>query len=243
MRVASVRWLAFILAVNMAYALDPMYDYRYTLGPEILVPDAFYFGLGAFTRRNEDLTAVSNLQIGLTNEFEIGMKFMGGTNDKWITDKDIKHHDPWDLVFLIDFGAKYAISRNLSFQADVPIALNRYRVWGGVLSLSQWDGYTRNVSFLFEGRLGFAGVAGPGRYVKPALAFFPFFQIGESFRLSVGTIASGSYYLREDFMMDILPRLEVGLRWFRVQVEISRGILTWEAEKQNRYAMFISADI
>lgn len=235
------RWLAvFILSVNMAYALDPMYDYRYTLGPEILVPDAFHVGFGAFSRLNEDAKVVFNFQVGIMNNLEAGMKYMVGTNDDWIiTRSTYRNH----TLSMIDIGLKYAISRNLSLQADVPMALNKDREWGGVLSLSQWDGYTKNVSFLFEGRLGFGGAAGSDRYVKPAAAFIPYFQIGESFRICIGTIASGSNYFKDDFMVDILPRIELGLVWFRLQAETSIGILTWDAEKYNRYALFISADI
>ena len=234
-----------LILVQAVYALDPMYDYRYTLGPEILVPDAFRAGVGGWTYINEDLTFVANTQLGLTNEFEIGIKYMGGTKDNWIINRNIKPHDPWDISHLIDVGAKYAISPHLSLQADVPIALNEKRDWGGVLSISQWDGYTKNVSFLFEGRLGFGGAAGEeDGYVKPSAAFFPYFQIGESFRFSIGTIGSFSFgRFKEDVMLDIMPRLELGLAWFQLMGEVSIGILTVRAEKYNRGALFIVFDI
>jgi hypothetical protein len=234
-----------LILVQAVYALDPMYDYRYTLGPEILVPDAFHFGVGGWTYINEDFTIAANLQLGLTDEFEIGIKYIGGTNNSWVINRNIKPHDPWDISHLIDIGAKYAISRHLSLQADVPIALNEDRDWGGVLSISQWDGYTKNVSFLFEGRLGFGGAAGEAdSYVKPSLSFFPYFQIGESFRLSIGTIGSFSYgRFKDDVMLDILPKLELGLAWFRLTGEVSIGILAWKAEKYNRFALFIVSDV
>jgi len=236
-----------LIMVKAVYALDPMYDYRYTLGPEILVPDAFHFGIGGWTYINEDLTMVANVQLGLTNEFEIGIKYMGGTNNNWVLNRNIKPHDPWNISHLIDIGAKYAISPHLSLQADIPIAQNKDMDWGGVLSISQWDGYTKNVSFLFEGRLGFGGAVGEtDSYVKPSLAFFPYFQIGESFRLSIGTIGSASANYRhfeDDAMLDILPRLELGFSLFRLTGEVSIGIITWKAEKYNRFAMFVVADI
>jgi len=232
--------LIFISAFSISHALDPIYDYRYTLGPEILVPDAFHVGAGAFSRFNEDAKIVFNLQVGIIDNLEAGLKYMVGTNDDWIITRDTYRNH---TISMIDIGIKFALSKNLSLQADVPMAINRDREWGGVLSLSQWDGYTRNVSFLFEGRLGFGGAAGDGRYVKPVAAFFPYFQIGESFRLSTGTIVSGSNYFKDDFMLDILPKLEVGLVWFRAQVEYSIGILTWKAEKHNRLALFITSDI
>ncbi len=232
------RWLAvFILAANMAHALDPMYDYRYTLAPEILVPDALHVGLGAYTYRNNDIKLISNVQIGLAQTFEVGLKYLLGTNNDWIITRSKDEHK--HNLSILNIGAKYAIKPHLSLQADVPFAPNK-DWWGGVISLTQWDGYTKNVSFLYEGRLGFGDAAGEDRYVKPAVAFFPYFQMGESLRLSAGALASGS---KDDFILDILPRVEAGFAWFRLAGEVSFGILTWRAEKYNRYAMFIVADV
>jgi len=228
--------IALILAFNFSYALDPMYDYRYTLGPEIVVPDAFFVGAGFWTRRMNDLyLVIPNIQIGLGDRFEMGAKYIGG-------------YYKGDISSLVDIGAKFAISRNLALQADVPFALNGDMDWGGVLSLSQWDGYTKNVSFIYEGRLGFGSAAGNGRYVKPSLAYFPFFQVGNAFRLSVGTICSFGVgktydYFKEDFMLDIMPRVEFGILHLRFMGEVSIGILTWEAKKRNRYALFVTTDI
>jgi len=224
-----------VLAFNFSYALDPMYDYRYTLGPEIVVPDAFIWGVGGWTRYNNDLSLMTNIQIGLTDRFEIGTKIIGDFR-KWYLNSS-----------LVDIGAKFAISRNLSIQADVPFAINSKSDWGGVLSISQWDGYTKNVSFIHEGRLGFLGAAGNNRYAKISYAYFPYFQIGNAFRLSVGALFSssvGSYdYSKKDAMCDIMPRVEFGIFHLRFMGEVSIGILTWEAEKRNRYALFITTDI
>jgi len=234
MKNAKLSIISLILAFNFSYALDEMYDYRYTLGPEIVVPDAFFVGFGGWTRYTNDLYGMGNIQIGLSDRFEMGAKLIGGYG---------KRH----YSYLVDFGAKFAISKNLALQADLPFALNEDRDFGGVLSISQWDGYTKNVSFIYEGRLGFGGTAGDGRYVKPSLAYFPHFQIGNAFRLSVGTICSfgiGAYeYLKDDFMLDIMPRVEFGVFHLRFMGEVAIGILTWEAKKQNRYAAFVTTDI
>ncbi|MCL2206558.1 MAG: hypothetical protein FWB90_00495 [Fibromonadales bacterium] len=236
--------LTLIFALNFAYALDPMYEYRYTLGPEILVPDAFHAGTGFYTRRNADGKFIFNFQIGLAQSLETGLKYSIGTKEDWVIAKDKSNHDEEHNFHMIDIGLKYAINPHLTLQADFPVALNKDWDWGGVLTLSQWDGYTKNLSFLSEFRLGFAGAAGEDTYVKPAGAIIPNFQIGESFRVSVGTIASFSFEnFGHDFMLDILPKLELGLKWFRLTGEVSIGILTLEAEKRNKYAIFIVSDV
>ncbi|GHV10668.1 hypothetical protein AGMMS49938_00080 [Fibrobacterales bacterium] len=226
-------------------ALDPLYDYRYTLGPEILVPDAFFLGIGGWTHRYDDGSVTVNAQLGLNESVEIGAKFIIGTNDEWVLTQTRNR----SIIPLIDVGAKYAISPHLVLQADVPIALNKDKKWGGVLTLSQWDGYTKNVSFLMEGRLGFGGAAGENEngdnpYAKAAFSFTPYFQIGDAFRISVTTISSASAgNFEDDFMLDILPRVEAGFSMFRLNLETSIAILTWKAEKFNRYALFILTDI
>ena len=234
--------IVFLFAFNASHALDPIYDYRYTMGPEILVPDAFFVSGGFYSRWNADGMLVLNMQLGLTDNIEIGAKFLGGTNDNWVISD--KNRGNRDIIPVLDVGAKFAISPHLSLQADIPIALNNEKDWGAIVSISQWDGYTKNVSFLFEGRLAFLGSAGEDGYVKPSLAYFPHFQIGESFRLSVGPVASFSWgNIKDDLMLDILPRLEVGFAMFRLIGEASIGILTWEARKYNRFAGFVQADI
>jgi len=221
-----------VLAFNFSHALDAMYDHRYTLGPEIVVPDAFLVGGGAWTRYKNDLSLMSNLQIGLTDRFEIGAKIIGEFK-KWYLNSS-----------LIDIGAKFAISRNLALQADVPFTLNSERDWGGVLSISQWDGYTKKVSFIHEGRFGFGSSAGEDRHVKISYAYFPYFQISDAFRISVGALLSSSAeYFSKDFMGDIMPRVEFGIFHLRFMGEVSIGILTWKADKCNRYALYVTTDI
>jgi hypothetical protein len=234
--------IAFIFAVNISHALDPMYNYRYTLGPEILVPDAFHGSAGFFTHLNADGVGSLNFQLGLADEFEIGAKYMLGTDDKWIISEG-RHNERFNH-HTVDVGFKYAITRHVSLQVDVPLSLNEDREWGGVLSVSSWSGYTRNISFIYEGRLGFLGASGPDNHVKLSGAFVPYVHIGDAFRLSVCTVGSFSVQnFEKDAMLDMMPRIEAGFTSFRLMGEASIGILTWKTEKYNRYSAFAIFDI
>jgi len=231
------------ILAQTTYALDPMYEYRYTLGPEILVPDAFHVGTGFYTRRNADIRFIVNSQIQLIDQLEFGFKYLGGTKDDWVLKQYV--HDQKLSWHMINFGVKFALNQHLTLQADIPIALNRDWDWGGVLSITKFNGYARNLSFLSEFRLGFGGAAGEDSYVKPAAAFVPNFQIGQSFRVSIGTIASFSFEnSANDLMLDILPKVEVGIfEGISLTGEVAIGILTWDAERYNRYAVFIMTKI
>jgi hypothetical protein len=235
------------IPVQTIYALDPMYDYRYTFGPEIVVPDAFHVGIGGWTHYNEDLSLALNFQIGLIDEFELGLKYIGGTNQKWIIAKPGEGKEREHRFSLIDVGAKYAISPYLALQADVPMAINKNMKWSGVLSITNYSGFAKNVSFIYEGRFGFGEMPGENSYVKPSLSVTPFFQIGPYFRMSTGVVSSFSVGDREDFkrdfMLDVLPRIELGFVPFRITGEVSVGILTYDAKRYNRYALLIVSDV
>jgi hypothetical protein len=250
---ASIATLA--LAFSAVHALDPMYDYRYTLGPEILVPDAFHFGAGFFTRRNSDGRVVANLQAGLTDNFEIGTKLLFGTSDNWVIEKNATSHDDSTLVPIVDIGLKIGFLQYWAIQLDIaPIALNTGMDFGGVLSVSKYNSYTKYISYILEGRLGFGGASGNKDFVKFSGAIFPYFLLADGFRLSVGAV--GSAYLidikEKDLvapddsysMLDILPRAEFGFKWFRLMAEVSVGILTApDIKKYNRYTAYIIRDI
>ncbi|MDR2579690.1 MAG: hypothetical protein LBC85_01685 [Fibromonadaceae bacterium] len=235
--------LLIIFAFN-AYALDPMYNYRYTLGPEIVVPDASHASLGVWTYLNEDLVLSSNVQFGLTDKFEIGAKYIGGTNDEWVTSRS---RDRNHFNSIVNVGAKYAIYPHIALQADVPVSLNRDMDWSGILTVTKYDAFARNVSFIYEGRVGFGEMVGDNSYVKTAASGSAYFQIGSAFRMSVTAVSSGSVGsardLKDDFMVDVLPRIEMGFKSFRVIGEVAIAILTYNAEELNRYAVFVVSDM
>jgi hypothetical protein len=217
-----------------------MYNYRYTLGPEILVPDVFFASAGFWTHYNEDGTFSFNTQLGLADKFEIGLKYLAGTQDGWIISKSRSRSNS----SLIDIGAKYAITPTMALQADFPMSINRDWDWGGIVSLSQWNGHTKNVSSVYEGRIAFGGASGIDNHAKLSAAFVPDFQLGSAFRLSACAVGSASIEnVKNDFMFDMLPRIEAGFKSFRVMGEVSIGILTYDAEKYNRYALFVASDI
>lgn len=223
--------LLLAIAVNSALALDRMYDVRYTFGPEILVPENFSAGGGFFTQFEEDLTVPFNLQVGVNEFWEVGAKLSMATYDKLET-----------VQGFLDLGAKYRFTSYSAFQADAMLGLNNEDGGALVLTYTRAHRYTKNVSILFEGRSGFFdAVTGADGYVKLAGGVYPQFQVGDAIRFSIGAVGSGSVgNLQDDFMVDLLPRLEIGLRQgLMLQAETAIGILQDDNNDRTRFGMHI----
>lgn len=227
--------LLLALLASSALALDPLYDVRYTFGPEILVPDEFTAGGGFFTRFEEDISLPLNVKIGIDEFWEFGAKLTPGTQDKLES-----------VQSYIDLGVKYRFTSYSAFQADAMLGVNNDR--GGALALTytRAQRYTRNVSMLFEGRTGFFDAAtGEDGWVKLAGGLYPQFQVGNAVRFRIGAISSGSLgHLSDDFMLDLMPQVEVGIgKGLKVQAEVAVGILQDDNNDNTRFGMYLTTGI
>ena len=223
------------MAASAAFALDPMHDVRYTLGPEILIPNEFTASGGFYTRFEEDLTLPFAIKVGLNEEWEIGSKLSLGTYDKLES-----------VQGFLDVGAKYRFTSYSAFQADLMLGINNDK--GGALALTytRAQRYTRNFSMLFEGRTGFfEPVTGEDGWVKLSGSLYPQFQVGESVRFRVGAVSSGSLgNLGGDFMVELLPQKEGGLpQGFSILAEVAVGILQDDNNDDTRLGMYVTTGI
>jgi hypothetical protein len=220
-----------------AFALDLLYDVRYSQGPEILVPTAFHGGVGFNTRWEDDGVFPVNVQIGINEKWEAGAKVILG----WPYTTASKA-EPFRAF--LDVGGKYAITPYSALQVDAWIGLNNSEGGGFVLGYTKLEQYTKNFSLLSEARLGVLdAVAGDSGWVKPMIGFYPNFQVAEFLRFYIGGVVSGSVgNLTEDFSFDLMPRAEVGFSRFRLLAEVSIGILLKNNNK-NRISLFGTVDL
>ncbi len=73
----------------------------------------------------------------------------------------------------------------------------------------------------------------------------PQFQLGKPIRASIGVLTSGSVgEISRDFMLDLLPRLEVGiLSHLTVSGEVAIGILQSDNNDKVRLSFYVSCQI
>lgn len=229
-----MKWFSVLLLgvlASSASALNRIHDMRYTFGPEILVPNEFTAGGGFYTQFEEDMTLPMALKIGINDQWEMGSKLSLATYDKLESAQGF-----------IDLGAKFLFTSYSAFQADVMLGLNNSDGGALVLSYTRAHRYTRNVSVLFEGRTGFFDAAtGEDGWVMLVGGVHPQFQVGDAVRFRIGAVSSGSIGdLREDFMLDLLPQVEIGLRnGIKLQAEVAVGILQEDNNDNTRFGMYL----
>lgn len=214
--------LLLVLGAVSSFALDRIWDARYTFGPEFLTRDRFSAGGGFYTNYEEDGYLPLNIQVAINDFWEIGGKLLFETED-----------DLESVQTYVDVGAKYRIFEYSTVGADFLIGVGNHRGAGLVFSYATLQPLSRIFSTLYEARIGFLDrVVSDGGLATIAFGATPEFKFTEALLAMIGIEASGSLgNIMDDFMVDIVPRVQIGvLPYFHVAAEISIGILQ---EKNN----------
>ena len=209
-----------ILATNV-FALDNIWDMRYTFGPDSRPSPKLGFGFGARSDYDPNVLFPINLTSGLTTNFDVGTKVNIQTYDK------MDH-----MQASLDIGGRFRFNSASFFELDGYFGLNRNNGSAIVLTLGSDQVISKNFLNYYEARAGFLdGVTGDGGYVKFALGMTPTLIFGRLFRCMVEVNTSGSAgHLRDDFMIDILPKFELTFGGTRVRLDFDIGVMQ---EKNN----------
>lgn len=209
-----------ILATNV-FALDNIWDMRYTFGPDSRPSPKLGFGFGMRSDYDPNILFPINLTSGLTKNFDVGTKVNIQTYDK------MDH-----MQASLDIGGRFRFNSASFFELDGYFGLNRNNGSAIVLTLGSDQVISKNFLNYYEARAGFLdGVTGDGGYVKFALGMTPTLIFGRLFRCMVEVNTSGSAgHLRDDFMIDILPKFEFTFGGTRIRLDFDIGVMQ---EKNN----------
>lgn len=226
-----IRKLLFVIAFFSIYAsaLDRMWDARYTFGPEIRSYSKMGFGVGLRSGFNTDVTMPLNFQARLGKDIGFGAKLFFISSDKL---ESVEGN--------IDVGAKFNLSTNSYVGIDGCFALNRNNGGGLVFTYSKLTPVASSFSNIYEVRAGFLeGITGPNGYVKLQVGVMPTLQLGDQFTAMVEMNSSGSVgNVKDDFMVDLLPKLELRLSNVRLRLEVDIGILLKKNNDQKKIALY-----
>lgn len=228
MRKALIALLA-VLAAN-AFALDHIWDMRYTFGPESRPSPKIGFGFGMRTDYNSDILFPINLTSNLTKNFDVGTKV------------DIQTYNRLDHTQAsIDIGGRFRYNTSSFIEIDGYFGLNRNNGSALVLTIGNDQHISKNFLTYYEARAGFLdGVTGEDGYVKFQLGITPTLVFGRLFRCMVEVNSSASAgHLQDDFMIDILPKFELTLGGTRVRLDFDIGVMQEKNNDRKGIALYV----
>ena len=209
-----------ILCAN-AFAVDRMWDIRYTFGPDTRPSPRWGLGVGAVNNYGTDILFPVNVTTALSREWNIGGKV------------NVQSLDKFDQVIItLDIGGRYLINENNFLELDGNFGLNRNNSTAVVLTYGNEQFISKNFANFYELRVGaLQGVTGEDGYVKLAAGMTPTLYFTSFFRTFIEINMSGSVgNLTDDFMVDIIPKLELTISTFRIRLDFDIGIMQ---EKNN----------
>lgn len=217
----------FFLATTSAFSYDIIQDVRYTMGSEYQSIYKMQFGVGLHTAFDSEATIPIQLQGRLSKYFEIGSKVILEKQNEWFGNMDI--------------GAKFFFSSGSYIALDGYFGINRDNGAAGVLSYGSRSNTAKNfyVDYEFRAAIGDAVVYPDGLF-KLSAGIKPTLQFGESVLATIEIITSGSVAeLKEDYKMDIIPKLEVLLGNIGIALEYNIGILLDSNNNDNIIGLYV----
>ena len=141
----------------------------------------------------------------------------------------------------VDFGGRYRMGAARYIELDGYFGLNRNNGGALVLTYGREHYIAKNFSNSYEARAGFLeGVTGEDGYVKFGLGTIPTLHFGRSFLCMIEITSSGSIgHLKDDFMVDIIPKMEIAFGATRVRVEFDIGVMQDDNNDQKSIALYV----
>ena len=226
------RILALFIAVLCAnaFAVDHIWDIRYTFGPDTRPSPRWGIGAGAVSNYGSNILFPVNLTTALSREWNIGGKM------------NVQSIDKFDQVIIsLDIGGRYLINDNNFIELDANFGLNRNNSTAVVLTYGNEQFISKNFANFYELRVGaLQGVTGEDGYVKLAAGMTPTLYFTTFFRTYIEINMSGSVgCITDDFMVDIIPKLELTLGTFRVRLDFDLGIMQEKNNDVQTIALYV----
>lgn len=230
---SAVVALAALLSTN-AFALDRIWDMRYTFGPDSRPSPKFGAGVGLRSDFGSSVLFPLNIMGQISKDFDIGAKI------------DIHTYNEMDNVeAAVDFGGRFRLQTGSFVELDGYFGLNRNNGSAIIVTYGKEHYIAKSFSNLYEVRAGFLeGVTGEDGYVKIAAGMTPTLTFGNVARVMMEITTSGSVgNLDDDFMIDIIPKLELSMGSVRLRLDFDIGVLQEDNNDQKSIALYVSTTL
>ena len=226
------RILCLLIAIlaTSSFALDHFCDMRYNFGPESRPSPKMGVGLGIRSPFNSDVLFPINFTTRLNKEFDVGAKL------------DINTYGQLEEInTALDIGVRYRYRPSSFIAFDGYLDLSETSQSALAFTIGTQQFIAKCFANYYELRAGFLdGATGKDGYVKFSASMIPTLVFGQVLRMFLEVTSSASVgNLKEDFMVDIIPKIELTFGGTHVRIDFDVGVMQEKNNDRKTIALYV----
>jgi hypothetical protein len=226
------RILCLLIAIlaTSSFALDHFWDMRYNFGPESRPSPKMGIGLGIRSPFNSDVLFPINFTTRLNKNFDVGAKLDINTYNKLEETRTA-----------LDLGVRYRykLSPYIAFDGYLDLSETSQSALAFTIGTQQF--IAKCFANYYELRAGFLdGATGKDGYAKFSASMIPTIVFGQVLRMFLEVTSSASIgNLKDDFMVDIIPKMELTFGGTHVRIDFDVGVMHEKNNDRKTIALYV----
>ncbi len=228
--IVSIVCLVVGMLASSSFAVDRIWNMRYTFGPDGRPAPKLAAGVGLQSDFGDQVLFPINLVGQVAKDWDLGAKI------------DIfAYNRLGNVVASIDFGGRYRLGSSGFIELDGYFGLNRNDRTAVIATYGKEHYIAKVFSNYYEARVGFlSGVNKEDGWAAVELATQPTLHFGDHFLFMIEVTASSTVrHPIRDFMADIIPKAEVSLGGTKIRLDFDIGILKDDNNAGKKIALFV----
>ncbi|PWJ33585.1 hypothetical protein [Fibrobacter succinogenes] len=226
------RILCLLIAIlaTSSFALDHFWDMRYNFGPESRPSPKMGIGLGIRSPFNSDVLFPINFTTRLNKNFDVGAKLDINTYNKLEETRTA-----------LDLGVRYRYKPSSYIAFDGYLDLSETSQSALAFTIGTQQFIAKCFANYYELRAGFLdGATGKDGYAKFSASMIPTIVFGQVLRMFLEVTSSASIgNLKDDFMVDIIPKMELTFGGTHVRVDFDVGVMQEKNNDRKTIALYV----
>ncbi|OWV23050.1 hypothetical protein B7991_02460 [Fibrobacter sp. UWB3] len=203
---------------------------RYNFGPESRPSPKIGVGLGIRSPFNSDVLFPINFTTRLNKEFDVGAKL------------DINTYGQLEEInTALDIGVRYRYKPSSFIAFDGYLDLSETSQSALAFTIGTQQFIAKCFANYYELRAGFLdGATGKDGYVKFSASMIPTIVFGQVLRMFLEVTSSASVgNLKDDFMVDIIPKIELTFGGTHVRIDFDVGVMQEKNNDRKTIALYV----
>ncbi|WP_406538216.1 hypothetical protein [Fibrobacter sp.] len=226
------RILCLLIAIlaTSSFALDHFWDMRYNFGPESRPSPKMGIGLGIRSPFNSDVLFPINFTTRLNKNFDVGAKLDINTYNKLEETRTA-----------LDLGVRYRYKPSSYIAFDGYLDLSETSQSALAFTIGTQQFIAKCFANYYELRAGFLdGATGKDGYAKFSASMIPTIVFGQVLRMFLEVTSSASIgNLKDDFMVDIIPKMELTFGGTHVRIDFDVGVMQEKNNDRKTIALYV----